>query len=210
MQQNIKINVNNIVKQNQTASAIAIKQLRAESEKQLQSEQQFLDNSIEDSIRKIDEAIKEQLKLHEQKEKEITNALQQIKSNQTECEKLLPKTTKPENPLVEVLEMRSLEKLNEFINQNDPNDFFPPVPTQRAATFLSFLQQTTYLIPTNTKMALDWISSCLLDLDTNDAMIKRFSQVIFKGILDGLNGITDPQARAIKHIIRSLSLDTPQ
>lgn len=206
----MELKPDNIVRANQSASAVAMKQLRNDLETSFQTELKYLESKIAESLAAIKEAINRQQDLHEQKENEITDALKHVKDLQEQCRNLLPIENKPESPLDEVLESRSLEKLEQFMEKNDPNEIFPPNPNHKPATMLSFLQQSSFLIPTQTDLALEWISSCLLDLDTNDTMIKRFSPVIFKSLIEKLNGINNSKARAIKHIIRSLSLDNPQ
>ena len=180
-----------------------------EFEKHLGEEQNIVDSAIQESYKQITQIIDSQLQEIRVKEAEVNNEITKINQLVLDVQSNLPRQEEQKSTLTAVLEKRDLDALNSFIEENkDPNLYFPPIPNQQMSTLLSFIQQATFLVNKG-NLVLEWIAACLMDIDMNHPLAKRFTPVLFKTLEDSVSNIQSKQARAVRYIISSLSIELP-
>ena len=202
-------NPNNFVKPESAINHSDVNHQIDEFEKHLGEEQNIVDSAIQESYKQITEIIDAQLQEIRVKESEVNNEITKINQLVLNIQSNFPRKEEEQSPLNAVLESRDLDALYSFIEEKkDPNIFFPPVPEQQMSTLLSFIQQSTFLVKKG-DLVLEWIAACLMDIDMNHPLAKRFTPALFKSLEESVKGIQSKKARAVRYIIQSLSVELP-
>lgn len=199
----LQLDPRNIVNQSPVHQNAQLQQQIQEFERKLKEEENEVKEVIKENYEVITRQVQQKQDEFKKQAEKIGKQIDGISKSIQLCNQHLPSTEKPKNRLVETLEKRNLELLCDFIKINDPNAYFPSEPIQNPATTMSFLQQSNFLVEKEPK-TLTWIASALMSIDLSDPLYRRFCPVVFSLIDESIKNLTSKDARAVKHILRSL------
>ena len=166
------------------------------------NDQLHLSISIEKGFEQISNLINNELSLIEKNFIDNNLKISKIKSIN-----YLEDLDLEQTQLNEILEIKDLNNLLNFLKNNSIQEHFSPKTYQKNFTILSLLQQSIFLIDQSPLLIFEWIEASLLDLDLSDKYLLLFLPIILNQIKEKIEFHSLKEFKSLNYIINSILLE---